>query len=101
MAGFCVGATDAPVPESLEMWSDPYSFSTTNRAGYSATRALLDRNNELVGVLAVDYSLDLISRWLGSVFDDSSSSVVFVVERNTGRLIASSTSNEMGSTERV
>ena len=99
LAGGCVGATSRPVLETLERWSDPYTFSTTKQSGLTATRALLDRNNELVGVLAVDYSLDLISRWLGAVFYDSSSSVVFVVERHTGRLIGSSTSNEMGSTE--
>jgi hypothetical protein len=91
LSGGCLGAIESTTGP-LERWTVPYNFSSGQGVGISATRTLLNRKDELVGVVAVDYSLNLIGRWLASIFGDSSTTVVFVVERHSGRLIGSSLS---------
>jgi hypothetical protein len=73
-----------------QLWSSIYIFASSNQLGLTACEPLIDSNGNLEGVLAVDYTLGDIDKFLTSEFS-AEGRAVFLVEKNTGYLVGSST----------
>ena len=76
------------------IWSSVYAFASTNELGLTHCQPMYDKTNTFSGVLAVDYTLGNIDTFLSSEFEKGSRSV-FMVEHDTGYLVASSTSSPL------
>jgi len=72
------------------IWSSIYGFSSTNELGLTHCQPVYDSNKKFSGVLAVDYTLGNIDSFLTEAFSKGDRSV-FLVEHDTGLLVASST----------
>jgi PAS domain S-box-containing protein len=70
------------------IWSDIYLFADPPVLGITPTVPIYNRDRDLLGVMAVDLTLDQISDFLSSL-NISRSGKVFILER-TGELVASS-----------
>ena len=84
------------------MWSSIYRFASSNELGLTHCQPIYDidhsghgtsdrdeNHEKFSGVLAVDYTLGNINRFLSTAFSNSTSSVI-LVEHDTGLLVASS-----------
>lgn len=78
-------ATQAKQP----IWSPIYSFMPSGELGITAAAPIYDARRNLQGVMAVNFSLRLISDYLRN-FKISQSGQVFILERN-GNVVAAST----------
>ena len=72
------------------IWSSIYAFFSTNELGLTHCQPVFDSENTFSGVLVVDYTLGTIDNFLTEEFSKSDRSV-FMVEHDTGLLVASST----------
>jgi hypothetical protein len=73
------------------LWSSIYAFASTNELGLTHCQPVYDSvTKEFSGVLAVDYTLGNIDKFLTEEFSKGERDV-FMVEHNTGLLVASST----------
>ena len=72
------------------VWSSIYIFASSNQLGLTACEPVTDSNGDLVGVLAVDYTLGDIDKFLTDEFA-SEGRAVYLVEKDTGFLVGSST----------
>ena len=89
------------------IWSSIYAFASTNELGLTHCQPVYDDAGTFEGVLAVDYTLGNIDTFLTEAFS-SGDRDVFMVEHDTGLLVASSTldpllrvAEEGGKPERV
>ena len=51
-----------------QLWSSIYIFASSNQLGLTACEPLYDENDNLQGILAVDYTLGDIDKFLTSEF---------------------------------
>jgi len=76
--------------KSGPVWTKPYQFVSGGR-GISYSLAYRDRENRLIGVLAIDFTLEEITRYLGQLEKDwSCEAIVFL---KNGQLLAPEQTN--------
>ena len=68
------------------VWSSIYIFASSNQLGLTACEPVTDSSGNLVGVLAVDYTLGDIDKFLTHEFA-SEGRAVYLVEKETGFLV--------------
>jgi len=93
-------AVDATTPagRGINTWSSLYLFSggcsSCSILGLSAVRALTRLDGEVVGVMAIDYTLDGLAELLQqSAQRAATGMVLYIAERNNGLLVATSEGN--------
>eukprot|EP01043_Picozoa_sp_COSAG02_P028160 COSAG02_NODE_1694_length_11277_cov_36.084855_8_plen_1845_part_00 len=81
------------------VFSSMYEFATSQALGISATAAMLNTQNELVGVYAVDYDVGTLSavvnRSITASMEHIARAWTFAVERDNGKLVAISTGDKL------
>lgn len=90
-----IGAKEKVVVDTSKTssWSDLYRFDTSQSLGLSAVHAIVDPSppNSLIGVLAVDYNLLTVTKWLREQLGQfADTSTYFIVDQRTGTLISQS-----------
>eukprot|EP00944_MAST-04C_sp_MAST-4C-sp1_P001414 g1414.t1 len=76
--------------EMKQVWSSIYIFASSNQLGLTACEPVKDTDGNLLGVLAVDYTLGDIDKFLTDEFS-AEGRAVYLVEKETGFLVGSST----------
>ena len=76
------------------VWSSIYPFFSTNELGLTHCQPVFDKKKEFSGVLVIDYTLATIDSFLTTEFGKAGRAV-FMVEHDTGLLVASSTSDPL------
>jgi hypothetical protein len=71
------------------IWSSIYEFASTKELGLTHCQPVYDNENKFSGVLAIDYTLGIIDSFLKEEFSTGDRDV-FLVEKDTGFLVASS-----------
>lgn len=71
-------------------WTAPFQIADTNLLALNAYQPVFNANRELIGVFAVNISLNQLSDMLQNI-EIEESGQVFILERNNGQLIATST----------
>ncbi|MEA5417627.1 ATP-binding protein [Spirulina sp. CCNP1310] len=96
---FTYDATKRPwyqkaIAEKTQVWSEVYIFLGQNHPiedilGITASQPIYNRDNQIIGVAAVDIALDALNKFLATI-EISATGEIFVME-TSGLLIASST----------